>query len=805
MEKAIWPTKVMRCTQGYNSSYSHVGSYAFDDGMTNGVSNEYCYAPYSGTVMRIYAYCNAIWFQSDGQVMCADGIARQLVTCIMHTNDVDLQDLGIAVGKHFNQGDPIAREGTKGNVTGAHSHIEVGLAPFSGTGWYKSNYIDASGNNVWIINNQLIPNEIFFLSEDTVVLNDGGYSWKTSYSELSWIDLENSAIRVIVNNCEYFYSTDIYDIVGKLTNGAMYDVVAVSKTALDGFVWLKIIVNGTQYYAAYEKDRMILQADVYIPYYREGIDVSKYQGTIDWEQVKSAGYSFAMIRAVSSNDELGTYLDPYFETNVKNAQAAGLDVGAYIYTYAHSNDEIDEEISIALPALNKYKFQLPIFFDFEDALIATNGKDLNTSICRHGFETLLSNGYCPGLYTGKKWGATYIDAASLQDYPYWLAHWTSQTDSTLEYGIWQYANDGSVAGVSGNVDLDHGLIDYEPYMTSNGLNNLSSPDNIHVQSVFVDPSSATILDNGEITLKAVISPSDASNQKVTWSTSNPSIATVSNAGVVSGVSEGNVVITVTSEDGSKTSTCNITVLSSAIMPTSLSLLTNTASILTGESFTLLPVFTPNNTTEKTLVWTSNNEQIATVKNGVVVGIGNGVATITAKTVNGISASATITVSEIPVENILLNMSQVLMVVGESLLLSVIFTPLNATDKSIDWESESPDIVSVDNGYVTALKAGVARVSATTSNGKKAEYLVFSRINESIYGENVNVRICPRGDLESSWAASDPIPLPGEECISYGVGIKYGDGIHRWSELDYTFLAYKLITQEEIDSLFDDEG
>lgn len=811
MEKAIWPTKVMRCTQGYNSSYSHVGSYAFDDGMTNGASNEYCYAPYSGTVMRIYAYCNAIWFQSDGQVMCADGVARQLVTCIMHTNDADLQSLGIVVGKHFNQGDPIAREGTKGYVTGAHSHIEVGLGPFYGTGWYKSNNIDINGSNVWIINNQLIPNNIFFLSEDTVVLNNGGYSWKTISNDLEWIELQNSSIQVIVNNCEYFYSTDIYDIVGKLTNGASYAATAVSKSALGGFVWLKIIVNGIQYYAAYEKDRMILRTNTLVPYFREGIDVSKYQGEIDWDSVKAAGYSFAMIRVVSSSNELGTYVDPYFEINVQGAQDAGLDVGAYIYTYAHSNAEIDDEISIALPVLNKYKFQLPIFFDFEDSLIASNGKDTNTAICRHGFQTLIKNGYYPGLYTGKNWGTTYIDAAALQDYPYWLAHWTAQTDCPLEYGIWQYANDGTVGGISGNVDLDHGLIDFEPYMTHNGYNNLTEAPNIPVQSVSIEPNSISILEGESTNLKTTISPSNATNQKVTWETNNNLIATVTNTGLVVGVSAGSTTIKVTTEDGLKTAICYITVESSSILPTDISFDNDAASIVVGESILLSPIFNPSNTTDRSLKWKSNNDAVATVKDGVVVGLSGGVAVITAETSNNLTASVEVTVSEIPVENILINILQASMVVGESIQLLITFVPSNATDKTINWSSSAPDIVSVNNGCITALKTGTVKIVATSANGKTAECMATSRIDEKNYGSPVNVRICPRGGNENDWIEADPIPLNGEECISYGVGIKYGDGIHRWSELEYSIVSsdgsqqqsYEIISESKILSLFNE--
>ena len=126
--------------------------------------------------------------------MCADGQTRELVFMLLHANSGTISELDITVGKVFTQGQPFYKEGTGGGVAN-HCHLEVGLAPFTGTGWFKSSYIDDRGNNVWIINNKLIPSDIFYLTSETNVVNDMGYNWKTltdNYIEYN----KNMGIRI---------------------------------------------------------------------------------------------------------------------------------------------------------------------------------------------------------------------------------------------------------------------------------------------------------------------------------------------------------------------------------------------------------------------------------------------------------------------------------------------------------------------------------------------------------------------------------------------------------------------------------
>lgn len=174
----------MRVTQGYGrysngnvdyTSYSHTGSYALDFGGKD-LGKDWAYAPCDVKVVRIYGVYNAVWFESLDRVMCADGKARKLVFMLLHIDDADMKALSIQVGRIFRQGEKFYREGSAGAV-GNHIHMEVGTAPFTPTGWQKTNIKDRTNAYVWKINSQLKPHEVFIIPKDTVVMNDGGYDW----------------------------------------------------------------------------------------------------------------------------------------------------------------------------------------------------------------------------------------------------------------------------------------------------------------------------------------------------------------------------------------------------------------------------------------------------------------------------------------------------------------------------------------------------------------------------------------------------------------------------------------------------
>lgn len=208
------------------------------------------------------------------------------------------------------------------------------------------------------------------------------------------------------------------------------------------------------------------------------IDVSRYQGLIDWAQVAAAGYKGAMLKTVSTNHKLskradGLYIDPTFETNYRNARAAGLDVGVYYYTYATSEAMVDAELALLRQAVYGKEFSLPVCVDVEENKL----KQLSTldlsNITAYALEQVERMGFYAQLYTytGYKYE---LDMARLSSrWDVWLADYTGKTPNvTFNYNAHQHTSKGSVPGISGNVDLNVTTINYPRIIEKKGLTRL---------------------------------------------------------------------------------------------------------------------------------------------------------------------------------------------------------------------------------------------------------------------------------------------------------------------------------------------
>ena len=198
--------------------------------------------------------------------------------------------------------------------------------------------------------------------------------------------------------------------------------------------------------------------------YVYGIDVSRYQGDIDWAQVAASGVKFALLRAGSQNNS-GPYIDPYFERNYANAKAAGIAVGAYIYTYAETEAEQNDEILTILPALEGKTFEYPVFVDVEDKSLTGIGKAALTHLVKRYMDIIDQKGFVPGWYSYTNYINSYLCPEVLADYPLWVADYRSSLGYTGDYHIWQYTSSGTVPGISGKVDLNR---DYHHYIASTG-------------------------------------------------------------------------------------------------------------------------------------------------------------------------------------------------------------------------------------------------------------------------------------------------------------------------------------------------
>lgn len=208
------------------------------------------------------------------------------------------------------------------------------------------------------------------------------------------------------------------------------------------------------------------------------IDVSRYQGLIDWAQVAAAGYKGAMLKTVSTNREFskrsdGLYIDPTFETNYRNAKAAGLDVGVYYYTYATSEAMADEELALLRQALRGKEFSLPVCVDVEENKL----KQLSTldlsNLTAYALEQVEKMGFYAQLYTytGYKYE---LDMARLSSrWDVWLADYTGKTPKVqFKYDAHQHSSKGRVPGISGNVDLDVTMVNYPRIIKAKGLTRL---------------------------------------------------------------------------------------------------------------------------------------------------------------------------------------------------------------------------------------------------------------------------------------------------------------------------------------------
>ena len=211
------------------------------------------------------------------------------------------------------------------------------------------------------------------------------------------------------------------------------------------------------------------------------IDVSRYQGkiTLDgWLKVKAAGYKGVMLKTVSTNYKLskradGLYIDPTFETNYRNARAAGLDVGVYSYTDATSEAMADAELALLRQAVYGKEFSLPVCVDVEENKL----KQLSTldlsNLTAYALEQVEKMGFYAQLYTytGYKYE---LDMARLSSrWDVWLADYTGKTPNvTFNYNAHQHTSKGAVPGITGNVDLNVTTLNYPKIIHKKGLTRL---------------------------------------------------------------------------------------------------------------------------------------------------------------------------------------------------------------------------------------------------------------------------------------------------------------------------------------------
>jgi GH25 family lysozyme M1 (1,4-beta-N-acetylmuramidase) len=209
------------------------------------------------------------------------------------------------------------------------------------------------------------------------------------------------------------------------------------------------------------------------------IDVSRYQGEIDWAQVAAAGYKGAMLKTVSTNRKLskradGLYIDPTFETNYSNARAAGLDVGVYYYTYATSEAMADAELALVRQAVYGKELTMPIAVDVEENKLKPMSTLDLTNLTAYALEQVEKMGFYAQLYTYTHYSNMELDMGRLASrWDVWLSDTTGHTPAVgYHYNAHQHTSEGRVPGITGNVDLNVTTLNYPRIIRKKGLTRL---------------------------------------------------------------------------------------------------------------------------------------------------------------------------------------------------------------------------------------------------------------------------------------------------------------------------------------------
>ena len=233
--------------------------------------------------------------------------------------------------------------------------------------------------------------------------------------------------------------------------------------------------------------------------YAYGVDISAWQGsTVDFEKIAADGYSFVILRAGYAENEDGT-----FEDNYKRAKSAGLNVGAYLYSYADTTEEALREAAAMKQWLKGKQLEYPVYYDLEDP--ETHGglsKETLTDIALTFLDEMAKEGWLVGLYSCKSWLETKMDTAKIcKTYECWMAHFVS--DGTYQiydrydeaFGMWQYSPSGIVDGVAGGVDMNVAFKDYPAICRQFGFNGYTATgETLALSGV----SAPTVLTKGEI-------------------------------------------------------------------------------------------------------------------------------------------------------------------------------------------------------------------------------------------------------------------------------------------------------------------
>lgn len=323
-------------------------------------------------------------------------------------------------------------------------------------------------------------------------------------------------------------------------------------------------------------------------------------------------------------------------------------------------------------------------------------------------ENPLADGAVIEIHTGHEYNLTaVVDPENATDK---TVTWTTSDETVIGF----LDNEGLIDGLkAGEATVTASIAGYSVSVKVKVTDPL-----VPVTGVKLDRTTAEMKTGDTLQLNATVEPEDATSKDVTWTSSDKTIATVSTKGLVKALKAGKVTITVSANK--KTATCEITITDFAVEGITLS--ADAITLTEGEDMTLTATVAPENATDKTVTWTSSDETVATVdQNGKVTAVKAGEAVITAKAgEKSATCKVTVEAAAIEVEEITIDLTDEIIKVGETLILTATVTPADATDVTVTWSSSDESIATVDDkGVVTGVSMGQVTITAT-AGGKTAE-------------------------------------------------------------------------------------
>ena len=337
----------------------------------------------------------------------------------------------------------VATVDEKGVVTG----VKAGSAKITATTKEK----DASGKNltatcVVTVNSDAMNDTTTKLKDKNgnqlYVKNADG-----SYREAVYADYFTASEFYMKTEGQYAYTgwqtingkTYFYDKSGKAVTGTQIIQGVTYNFGSDGAI--QTSVNGSKF----------------------GIDISRHNGKIDWNAVKSSGVDYVIIRCGYRGSSSGALItDQNFQSNIKGATAAGLKVGIYVFSQAVNEVEAVKEASLAVSLAKGYKLTYPIFIDTESSGGRADKIDVatRTAVVNAFCQTVQSAGYQAGIYASKTWFETKLSMGSVGNYRIWLAQYAAAPTYSGRYDMWQYSSKGTISGINGKVDLNLSYLAY---------------------------------------------------------------------------------------------------------------------------------------------------------------------------------------------------------------------------------------------------------------------------------------------------------------------------------------------------------